>query len=100
MKHALGRRVFQWFVNLIRHSRYRWLVIFGSLIYLISPIDVIPDVLPLVGWIDDGALATIVITELTQLVLAERRKRTASQQSTVADPQNESVVDVEASVVG
>jgi uncharacterized membrane protein YkvA (DUF1232 family) len=35
----------------------RKVLILGALIYLISPIDVIPDLLPVLGWLDDAAVA-------------------------------------------
>ncbi|MEO1180043.1 MAG: DUF1232 domain-containing protein, partial [Cyanobacteria bacterium J06636_28] len=35
-----------WYRKAIRHSKYRWLVVFGSLLYLISPFDISPDVFP------------------------------------------------------
>lgn len=75
MKHSLRNQIMKWFTNLIRNSKYRWLVILGSLIYLVSPIDISPDVFPVIGWIDDGLLASIVVTELAQLVIENRRKK-------------------------
>ena len=31
-------------------------VIIGVIIYVISPIDAVPDIIPVAGWLDDGAL--------------------------------------------
>ncbi|HWR07048.1 YkvA family protein [Sporomusa sp.] len=49
------------------------------LIYLISPIDIIPDYLPLVGIADDATLVTGAMLYLTQLlpapVLAESKRQ-------------------------
>jgi len=36
-----------------------WILFVASLVYLLSPIDLVPDVIPIVGVIDDG-LFTIV----------------------------------------
>ena len=33
----------------------------GAIIYLVSPIDLIPDVIPIVGWLDDAAVITAVL---------------------------------------
>jgi uncharacterized membrane protein YkvA (DUF1232 family) len=44
-------------------------MIVGSLVYLLSPFDIAPDMFPVVGWIDDGLLATLVVTEVSQLML-------------------------------
>lgn len=32
------------------------IIIGGCLLYVVSPLDIIPDVIPLVGWLDDAAL--------------------------------------------
>jgi uncharacterized membrane protein YkvA (DUF1232 family) len=36
----------------------------GALLYLISPIDAIPDFIPVVGWMDDMAIAGLVLAYL------------------------------------
>jgi hypothetical protein len=48
-------------------------MIAGSLVYLLSPLDISPDVFPVLGWIDDGVVVTLLATEVSQLLL-ERRK--------------------------
>ncbi len=60
-----------WYRNLIRHPKHRWWIILGTLLYLLSPIDISPDVFPVLGWIDDGVVVTLLITELSQLLLTQ-----------------------------
>lgn len=59
--------------GLLKHPRYRWVVMGASLLYLVSPIDFSPDLIPLVGWIDDGVVATLLATGITQLLLDRRQ---------------------------
>ena len=65
--------VMNWYRQLIRNTKYRWVVLLGTLLYLISPLDIAPDGIPILGWIDDGLLATVAITEVTQLLLDRKR---------------------------
>jgi uncharacterized membrane protein YkvA (DUF1232 family) len=62
----------KWIYNLHRtalhHPQYRWVVIFGTLIYLVSPIDLSPDLLPLLGQIDDIALVMLLVTGLSEII--------------------------------
>lgn len=58
---------------ILKNPKYRWIAIAGSLVYLLSPVDLITDFIPFVGWIDDGLVATLLVTELSQL-LTEKRK--------------------------
>ena len=37
------------------------LIIIGLIIYIVSPVDLIPDVLPITGWIDDIAAGLIAL---------------------------------------
>jgi uncharacterized membrane protein YkvA (DUF1232 family) len=95
MKGAFRGSIVEWFINLIRNSKYRWIVILGSLLYLVSPLDISPDVFPVLGWIDDGLLASIVVTELTQMVLAQRRKNTTLGAQQKSDDSVDGIIDIE-----
>lgn len=85
---------YDWYRGAIRHPQYRWLVILGTAIYLISPIDVIPD-FPIIGWLDDGLLATLLVTELSSLAMDYLKKGKAGD-TTVAEA--EEIIDVESKV--
>jgi uncharacterized membrane protein YkvA (DUF1232 family) len=61
--------LYNWYRTLLRSSKYRWLVILGSLVYLLSPVDLATDMIPVVGWLDDGVIATLLVTEVSQLLL-------------------------------
>ncbi|MEL6381023.1 MAG: YkvA family protein [Cyanobacteria bacterium J06626_18] len=95
MKRSLRSSIAKWFTNLIRNSKYRWLIILGSLVYLVSPLDISPDVFPVIGWIDDGLLASIVVTELAQFVLEQRRKQEGVKSAVPSENAVGSVIDVE-----
>jgi uncharacterized membrane protein YkvA (DUF1232 family) len=55
------------------------LMLIGMAIYVISPIDLVPDVLPVLGWLDDLALLTLILPLLLKLlpeeVLIEARRQ-------------------------
>ncbi|MBU6228844.1 MAG: DUF1232 domain-containing protein [Cyanobacteria bacterium REEB459] len=62
-----------WYRQLIRNTRYRWVVLLGTLLYMICPLDLAPDWIPILGWIDDSVLVTLAVTEVTQLLVDRRR---------------------------
>jgi uncharacterized membrane protein YkvA (DUF1232 family) len=74
VKRALGKPATNWYRKLLRHSKYRWVVLMGTVMYLVSPLDISPDFMPFVGWIDDGLVATIAITEVTQMLVDRKRR--------------------------
>ncbi len=43
-----------------------------TIIYVISPIDTIPDVMPVIGWLDD---AGIIIAEIAQFLVYLNNKK-------------------------
>jgi Protein of unknown function (DUF1232) len=54
----------------LRNPKYRWLTILAALFYLISPLDIIPDAIPILGWIDDGIiLKSIPLKRVLSLML-------------------------------
>jgi uncharacterized membrane protein YkvA (DUF1232 family) len=74
--------IYNWYKSIIRNPKYRWWIIAGSLVYLVSPIDISPDFIPIIGWIDDGMIATLLVAEVSQ-ILMERLK--AKPEANVAD---------------
>ena len=54
--------------NAFRNPRYRWWIILGTLVYLLSPLDISPDLIPILGQIDDIAIVTLLMSEVTQMV--------------------------------
>ncbi|HZG39768.1 MAG TPA: YkvA family protein [Nodosilinea sp.] len=72
-KRLFGKPFMNWYRQLLRNSKYRWVVLLGTLVYLVSPLDIAPDAIPVLGWIDDGLIATIAITEITQIMLDRKR---------------------------
>lgn len=41
-----------------------WATIAGALAYVVFPVDVIPDFIPVLGWIDDAFVLSFVIAQL------------------------------------
>lgn len=64
-----GQVIYQGFRGLLRNPKYRWWIVLGSLVYLVSPIDVAPDLIPILGQVDDVVLITILLTEFSQWLL-------------------------------
>lgn len=55
----------------LRSGRTPWsarLLILGALVYAISPIDLVPDWIPFMGWIDDLILVPFILALANRLV--------------------------------
>lgn len=74
--------LYNWYRSILRNSKYRWLIILASLLYLVSPVDLVTDFVPIVGWLDDGVIATVLISEVGQLLLEQRKKRRETRAET------------------
>ena len=59
--------IYRWFRQGLRNPATRQWVVAGVLIYLISPIDIVPSFLPGVGEIDDLVLVGLMVSELIQI---------------------------------
>lgn len=84
--------------NAIRNPKYRWWIILGTLVYLLSPLDISPDFFPIAGEIDDILLVTLMMTEVSQMLMDTLKRRgnmTEEKSSTVAGDASPTV-DVDA----
>jgi len=94
MNNNLIESFYSWYRGALRHPKWRWAIILGTAFYLVSPIDISPDLIPIVGWIDDGILATLLVTELSALAM-DYLKKGEDKETTVADADTTIDVDVE-----
>lgn len=97
MKRRFLTRPLQNFLRtIIRHPKYRWWVVMGALLYFISPIDIAPDALPILGWIDDGAIATLLVAEAVQVLLEQSKSWKTKNSSTSTAKTDEATINVNA----
>lgn len=75
---AIVRLFYDWYGKNLRNSKYRWALILGGLFYLISPIDISPDVFPILGWLDDGIIISMLVSEFSEQLLNYRNRRRES----------------------
>ncbi len=82
--------------NAIRNPKYRSWIILGTLIYLLSPFDISPDWFPIAGQIDDFLVVSIMLSEVSQMIMSGMKKK--NNQTTVEDASDETTktVDVDA----
>ncbi len=92
--------IYNWYRSVIRNPKYRWWVILGTLLYFVSPFDIAPDFLPIVGQIDDVFLLTLLVTEISGLVIegfkARRGNIDAKTANSAEDVTSKATVDVDA----
>jgi uncharacterized membrane protein YkvA (DUF1232 family) len=91
--------IYNWYRDLLRNPKYRWWVVAASVVYIVSPLDISPDIFPVVGWIDDGIVISLLIAEVSQIVkekLQEHNVRADKATENVADaPVDVNAVQVE-----
>lgn len=87
--------IYAWYRRLVANPKYRWWVIAGTLLYLFSPIDFVPDIIPFIGQIDDAIVVGLLLTELAQVVLnwSSSLKQQKMARTQASHP---SVVDIDA----
>lgn len=81
----LWKSFYNWYRQTLRNPRYGWLVIAISIVYLFSPLDISPDLIPIVGQIDDLAIISILATEILNLISQSLNK--SSKPKETDDPQ-------------
>ena len=87
--------MYNWYRSTIRNPRYRWWIVLGTLAYVLSPIDIAPDFIPIAGQIDDIALVTLMVAEVSQMAIEYFKSRQVSQATATPDS-GKTVVDVDA----
>lgn len=88
--------IYDWYRNTIRNTKYRWWIILGTLVYLLSPIDIAPDFIPIVGQIDDVLILTLLVSEVSQLLIDGVKSRKSENVAANASNTSEKTVDVDA----
>jgi uncharacterized membrane protein YkvA (DUF1232 family) len=80
----------------VANPKYRWWVVAGTLLYLVSPFDFSPDVLPLVGEIDDAIVVTMLATEMIGVLRdwSATKKQTTKVDAPVGETIEAQVVEV------
>lgn len=72
-----------------------------SLLYLISPLDLIPDPIPGLGLIDDIGIVLLLITLMSdRLGKYERGRHKLNNQKKDNDEENKNIIDAEYEVIG
>ncbi|MFZ4261275.1 YkvA family protein [Sphingobacterium sp. HJSM2_6] len=62
-------------------DKWNMSVIIATIIYVISPIDAIPDIVPILGWLDDASIVGYAISKLADEI--SRYKKYKSQFSKI-----------------
>ncbi|HEY9763751.1 MAG TPA: YkvA family protein [Trichocoleus sp.] len=92
----LAQSFYDWYTQTLRHPKYRWVLVAGTLVYLLSPIDISPDFLPIIGWIDDGVVATLLVAELSQILMNVLSGRDRNSESSTKQEPNPTVIEIKA----
>ncbi|HEY9609260.1 YkvA family protein [Allocoleopsis sp.] len=90
--------IYNWYRNTLRNPKYRWWVVLGSLLYILSPIDISPDFIPIIGQIDDVVILTLLVSEVSQLLIDTAKARKGVGETVASNTENtsEKTVDVDA----
>jgi uncharacterized membrane protein YkvA (DUF1232 family) len=94
--------IYNWYRNTLRNPKYRWWIILGTLAYVLSPFDISPDFLPIVGQIDDIAVISLLVAEVSQMTMDYFKSRQGDRDRQGSDfavnsENATTTVDVEAS---
>jgi uncharacterized membrane protein YkvA (DUF1232 family) len=57
------------FAGKYQMNKWNMSVIVATIVYVISPLDAVPDVLPIVGWLDDVTIVGYAIAKLSEEII-------------------------------
>jgi uncharacterized membrane protein YkvA (DUF1232 family) len=89
--------LYSWYRNTLRNPKYRWWIVLGTIAYLVSPFDIAPDFIPIIGQIDDVAVVTLLVAEISQMLIEYTKTR--QNQTEVASAAGDETVDVDAATI-
>jgi len=52
---------------------WSWILLAVAVIYTISPVDLVPDVVPVVGWIDDALMDILAVVNLIRQIRGRKQ---------------------------
>ena len=81
--------LYTWYRNTIRNPKYRWWIIAGTLAYVLSPFDISPDFILIIGQIDDIAIVTLLVAEVSQMVVDFIKLRRGKDTQVVSNMNNQ-----------
>jgi uncharacterized membrane protein YkvA (DUF1232 family) len=61
--------VYSWYRNTLRNPKYRWWIVLGTILYVVSPFDIAPDFIPVLGELDDVVILTLLVSEVSQILI-------------------------------
>ncbi len=92
--------LYNWYRDIVANPKYRWWVIGGTLLYVLSPIDIIPDVFPIIGQIDDAVVITLLATEIASLLKDRNAAMKQKREDKATETNTAESVEVNAVEVG
>jgi uncharacterized membrane protein YkvA (DUF1232 family) len=84
--------IYNWYRDTLRNPKYRWWLVLGTLVYVISPFDIAPDFIPIAGQIDDVILITLLVSEVSQFIIEMAKQKVAAKPT---ETDTKPVVDVD-----
>ena len=89
--------LYAWYRRTIRHPKWRWWLVAGTLAYLALPVDLLPDVFLPFGLIDDMALVGLMVAELSQVGMDYLKQRNNAKNASTSTPEEGgATIDVDA----
>ena len=89
------KAIYNWYGSSLRNPKYRWWIILGTLIYLLSPLDISPDLVPFVGQVDDIIILTLMLSEVSQIAINNAKNRSPKNPPETEEEQAKTI-DVDA----
>ncbi|WKK59571.1 YkvA family protein [Sphingobacterium sp. BN32] len=61
------------FAGRYKMNKWNMSVIVATIVYVVSPLDAIPDIIPVLGWLDDASIVGFAISKLADEILRYKK---------------------------